>query len=237
MPANNFQVFQPMIKRTLTQSDYFFIAANILPVAGVWFWGWDPKEVFIVYCLETIIIGVFNLLKMGIVTAVRKKDLWYTSGGSTLTPGIVFMLFFLVHYGMFVAIQTGLFIQVSGLGNQFHIGFFGFFLRWPQYISKDSCIMLVGFAISYAFKMLWGFIGKGEYRTTSLMKLMFQPYLRIFIQQFTVIGGSIFLSFGVGKVFLLIFALMKIFFEAYIDYESILNKGIKELEDKTRNNQ
>jgi hypothetical protein len=225
-----------MIKRTLTQSDYFLIAANLLPVIGAWFWNWDPKQVFMVYCLETVIIGLFNLLKMGIVTAVRKKDMWYNAGSSKMVSGLFFMLFFLVHYGMFVAIQTGLFIQVSQIGKDYHIGFFDFFLNWPKYIGKDAYIMLAGFVVSYGFKMLWDFILKGEYKTISMMKLMFQPYMRIFIQQFTVIIGSIFVGFGAGKVFILIFACIKIFFELYIDYEGILNKGVKEMEKESGKN-
>ena len=53
-----------MIKKTLTRSDYFLIAANLIPVAGVWLWDWNPKEVFMVYALETVIIGLFTLIKM-----------------------------------------------------------------------------------------------------------------------------------------------------------------------------
>src|SRR5688572_15520324 len=141
-----------MFKRKLTQSDYFLIAANLLPVIGCLFWGWSPKEVFMIYCLETVIIGFFNLVKMGIVTTVRKSDLWYTQGKAAPTHGIVFMLFFLVHYGLFVAIQTGLFIQVSGMGKDSR-GFFDFFLHWPQYIGTDGYILLAGLAISYAIKL------------------------------------------------------------------------------------
>ena len=47
-----------MFKRTIHPSEYFLIAANILPVIGVLAWGWSPIEVFIVYCLETIIMGI-----------------------------------------------------------------------------------------------------------------------------------------------------------------------------------
>jgi hypothetical protein len=52
-----------MFKRTIHPSEYFLIAANILPVIGVLAWGWSPIEVFIVYCLETIIIGILTLVK------------------------------------------------------------------------------------------------------------------------------------------------------------------------------
>jgi len=42
-----------MFKGTLTQSDIFLIAANLLLMFGVWLLNWDPKQVFIAYCLES----------------------------------------------------------------------------------------------------------------------------------------------------------------------------------------
>jgi hypothetical protein len=222
-----------MLKKTLTNSDYFLFAANLIPVIGAWFFGWDPKQIFMVYALETVIIGIFNLLKMAVVTTVRGSDTWYNEGSRVQKSGIFFMLFFLVHYGMFVAIQTGMFVQVSGIGKDFHIGFFDFFLHWPQYLGKDAYYMLIGFFISYGFDFLWNFIRPKEYRTVSMTLLMFQPYMRIFIQQFTVILGSMFLVFGAGKIFILIFAAAKVFFEVYVDYKGILNKTMAEMQKKS----
>jgi hypothetical protein len=40
-----------------------------------------------------------------------------------------------------------------------------------------------------------------------------------------VIIGSIFLSFGAGQIFVLVFAIIKILFEVLIDFESILKKA------------
>ena len=42
------------------------------------------------------------------------------------------------------------------------------------------------------------------------------------MQQFVVILGSIFLSFGAGKVFILIFIVAKIFFELFINFNRFL---------------
>jgi hypothetical protein len=134
---------------------------------------------------------------------------------------------------MFVAIQTGLFVQVSGIAKDFHIGFFDFFLHWPQYLGKDAYYMLIGFFISYGFDFLWNFIRPKQYRTVSMTLLMFQPYMRIFIQQFTVILGSMFLVFGAGKIFILVFAAAKTFFEVYVDYKGILNKTMTEMQKKS----
>lgn len=219
-----------MFKRTLTQSDYFLIAANLLPVVGVWAWGWSPKEVFLVYCLETIIIGIFNLVKMGVVTIVRKTDTWYNGPSRTKQSGLFFMLFFLLHYGLFVGVQMGIFFGVSGIGEGRHINAFSFFYKWPQLISNDSLIMLGAFVFCYGFKVLFDFILSGEYKTIPMTLLLFQPYGRIFIQQITVILGSMFLSFGGGKIFILVFALIKIFFEVFVNFNGILNKAMKDME-------
>ena len=223
-----------MFKRTLTQSDIFLIAANLLPVIGVWFLGWSPKEVFIVYCLETVIIGFFNLVKMAIVTAYRKKDTWYNEGNQTKQSGLLFMFFFLVHYGMFVAVQMGLFFAVSGIADEYHIGFLSFFYKWPQLLSRDSWILLGIFFLAYGFKTVKEFVLTREYKTIPLMLLMFQPYLRIFVQQITVLLGSMFLVFGAGKIFILVFAMVKIFFELYVNYEGLLNKAVTDLKKDDR---
>ena len=85
--------------------------------------------------------------------------------------------------------------------------------------------MLGVFTVSYGFRMTTDFILSGDYKTSSLGYLMFQPYGRIFIQQVTVILGSMFLSFGAGKIFILIFAAIKIFFEVFIDLNLLTKKA------------
>ena len=128
---------------------------------------------------------------------------------------------------MFVSIQTALFFSVSGFGKATGGGFFSFLYKWPQLVNQNIGIMLATFIISYAFRNLNDFILSGEYKTASLSYLMFQPYGRIFIQQITVILGSIFLSFGAGKIFILVFALIKILIEVFVDFDGILKKAAK----------
>ena len=222
-----------MIKKKLDRSDYFIIAANLIPVYGVLFENWSAKEVFLVYCLETIIVGIFNLIKMGIVTAVKKTDTWYNGPTRSQQHGLFFMFFFLVHYGIFVAVQMGIFFGVSNMVEDGSINVFSFLFKWPQLLGKGAYFMLAGFIISYGFSMIYNFIMTGQYRTISLMHLMFQPYIRIFIQQITVLLGSLFLSFGAGAVFIIIFALIKIFFEVYVNYERVLNKQITDLKNES----
>jgi hypothetical protein len=94
-------------------------------------------------------------------------------------------------------------------------------------INYEVKLMLCVFIVSYAFRNLNEFILSGEYRKISMGYLLFQPYGRIFIQQVTVILGSMFLSFGAGKIFILVFALIIIFFEVFVDIEGLIRKAAK----------
>ncbi|MDB5221585.1 MAG: hypothetical protein JWN83_252 [Chitinophagaceae bacterium] len=217
-----------MLKRKLTASDWFLVFANLLPLYGVWFEGWDPKQMFLVYCLETIIIGGYNIVNMIIITLYRKKDVWEGAGGSkTMVRGWFFILFFIVHYGFFVFIQTAIFAGVTGLSPDGNFGPFTFLSRIFSYLSIDAKTVLYIFIAMYGFRMLFDFILSGRYRNTSLGMQMFQPYLRIFIQQFVVILGSMFLAFGAGKIFMLIFVSIKIYAEVFINFNAYLKKGEK----------
>ena len=97
--------------------------------------------------------------------------------------------------------------------------------------------MLGVFIVSYGFRLTTDFILTGDYKTSSLGYLMFQPYGRIFIQQLTVLLGSMFLVLGGGKIFVLIFALVKIFVEVFMNFDNILNKTMEGVENNHRNTQ
>jgi hypothetical protein len=217
-----------MFKRKYTYSDLLLIIANLLPLYGVWFEGWDPRQMFLVYCLETIIIGGYNVIRMIIVTLYRKKDVWEGAGGSRImVRGWFFILFFIFHYGFFVFIQTAIFAGVSGLPSSGSFGPFTFLGKIFSYLTMDARTVLYIFVVMYGLRMMFDFIVSGRYRRTSLGVLMFQPYLRIFIQQFVVILGSIFLAFGAGKIFMFIFVIIKLYAEIFINFDRRLEKEEK----------
>ena len=210
-----------MFKKKLTTSDYLLIIVNLIPLYGVWFEGWNASQVFLVYCLETVIIGIVNVLKMACVTIfVRKKDTWQNGGISTMLSGWFFIIFFIVHYGFFVFVQTQIFFSVSGLVPG------GFFLtsyaKIPALLDDNGRLMLLIFVAYYTLQNIFDFFLSGSYKTISLGRLMFEPYIRIFVQQFVVILGSMFLSFGAGKIFILIFIIVKIFFELSVNFNRLL---------------
>jgi len=210
-----------MFKRKLTISDFFLIVVNLIPLYGVWFEGWDAKQIFLVYCLETVIIGIINVVKMACITIfVRNKDVWENGGSSSMQSGWFFIFFFIIHYGFFVFIQTQMFFAVSGMIPDGSL--LMKYSKIPGLLGDNGKLLLLIFVAYYTMQSVFGFFSSGVYKTISLGRQMFEPYMRIFIQQFVVILGSIFLSFKAGKIFILIFIIVKIFFELFINFDRLL---------------
>lgn len=210
-----------MFKRKLSFSDYLLIIVNLIPLYGVWFEGWNAAQVFLVYCLETVIIGIITILKMAFVTLfIHPKNEWQNQGGSSMQSGWFFILFFLVHYGFFVFIQTQIFFAVSGLvkGDSK----LGYYTQVPALLGNNGKLLLMIFITYYIVQTFSDFFLNDGYKNTGLSRLMFQPYIRIFVQQFVVIIGSMFLGFGAGKIFILILVVTKIFFEVFINFSRML---------------
>lgn len=210
-----------MFKRRLTIEDFFLTAVNLIPLFGVWFYNWDARQVFIVYCMETVIIGVINVIKMACVTLfVRSSDVWQNGGGSSMQSGWFFIFFFIVHYGFFVFIQTQLFFAFSGtIPNGSLLMKYS---KIPEMLGSDGRLLLLIFIAYYTVQNVFGFFASGVYKTISMGRLLFEPYVRIFVQQLVVLLGSIFLQFGAGKIFIIIFIAVKIFFELYINFSRFL---------------
>jgi hypothetical protein len=225
-----------MIKRKLSPGDWLLVLVNLIPLYGVWFEGWNASEIFLVYCLETVIVGIINVLKMAFVTLfVKKTDDWQNRGTSTKQSGWFFIFFFIVHYGFFVFVQTQIFFAVSRLipdGS-----FFANYSKIPALLGDNGKLMLMIFVAYYTMQSLFDFFLSGKYKTISMGRLMFEPYMRIFVQQFVVILGGIFLGFGAGKIFMLIFILAKIYFELFVNFNRFLSIAEKrqQLKNKQEN--
>jgi hypothetical protein len=228
------QTEETMFKKKLRISDYIIILANLIPVYGVWFLGWSAREAFVIYAMETIILGLLTILKLLIATLYRGTDKWYANNSVSQVSGLFFIFFFTIHYGLFVAIQTSLISSSITTGGK--DGFFHFFFHWYEYIDSENVWILGGFVASYLATDLFPFLAKGQYRTVPMMLLMFQPYGRIFVQQVIVIIGSMFLALGSGKGFILVFAVVKIIADLYLSFDKIINKAMTDMEKETIDN-
>lgn len=227
-------VMKNIVKHRYTSTDIYLMILNLIPVVGVWVFGWKAVEVFIVYCLESVIIGIYNIFRLSLTAATRKTDTWNDKNPDESQVGSWFFpFFFLVHYGFFIAIQLSIFLSISGIEKLYGISnAWDFITHLPLYLSNNSKLLLVAFVVSHGLIVLKDYVLNGAYRTASMGAVMFEPYGRIFVQQFTVIAGGIFLAFNAGKVFITLFAGIKIFMDVFVNYDRIIRIMAKRAEQK-----
>ncbi|HEV2749154.1 MAG TPA: DUF6498-containing protein [Gemmatimonadales bacterium] len=88
----------------LTPTAVVLVAANLVPLVGVLFFGWSVYATLLLFWVENVIVGVFNILRM--VAATPDNQLAWAAK--------VFMIpFFTFHYGMCVMVH-GLFVLPRG---------------------------------------------------------------------------------------------------------------------------
>src|SRR5690349_14467835 len=84
----------------VTPTAAVLIAANLVPLAGVLFFGWSVFATLLLFWVENVIVGGFNVLRM--LWAQPDNPLaWVAKAG--MIP------FFIFHYGMFTTVH-GLFV-------------------------------------------------------------------------------------------------------------------------------
>ena len=157
--------------RKARASEILLVAVNLGPLAAVFSMGWKTFDVVFVYWLESLVIGIFSVLKL------------IKIGQSGQTPAMP-ALFFLVHYGMFT---LGMFIAIVGCFGPagFTQGIGGEPLqRATDYIFHerffDFMMAATSFALSHGFSYRQNFIGKKEYLIKRYInEAVATPYLRL----------------------------------------------------------
>lgn len=212
-----------MKKFEVTPSSITLILANLIPLFGVLFLGWEPLSIFVIYVLESVIAGVFHVVKMLSVYFGNRKVALRKQPGDTGVAGFGLIPFFIVHYFFFIFIQCTLFFAFAGIGKD-TFSPFRLIENFKPYIYSETGWAVGGILLSYAVSYAMDFMLNGEFARVSLSQLFFRPYKRIFVQQFVVLaGGFIFILFSLflPKAGLLLFATMftviKIWFDFYLE--------------------
>ncbi len=172
------------------------LVANVYPVIGVILFGWDAFFLLILFWMENLVIGFYTVLKMLLIS--RDKASW--------TAKFPIVAFFCVHYGIFTLVH-GVFVFFL---------FSGYMMDGPasleEVITRQKLIELgwggLALLISHGVSLFYNYLGKGEYKRTSLKDVMEQPYGRVVILHLTIIfGGFLIMLLGspvVGLLFLIV---------------------------------
>jgi len=179
-------------------STLVLIVANLVPVAGSVFLGWDLSDVMVLYWAESAVVGFFNVCKIIVIGR------W---------AALFFAPFFVGHFGGFMAVHFlfiyTLFIEPSlaggsSSGDLAEVALL-FATLWPA---------LAALFISHAFSFFSNFIGRREYRGRTVNDQMSEPYGRIiFMQLVLIFGGGLTMVLGSPVPVLLIMIALKIFFD------------------------
>ena len=196
----------------------------------------SATEFVIVYALETIVIGIFHAIKM--LTITFFSDSMKNDKGK----GVGLTLFFLVHYGFFVFIQTTFFFVFLSMGDDRISDSLGVsnFLNVLQFEGVQIALVLM--IISHAFKFWFNFYKNKRYQEVELALYMFQPYVRIIIQQFVAIIPGFFIILGnggyaVAVVLILIRTIVDIFLSQIKNDEKMFQKAVNFfMKDYKKNN-
>lgn len=161
------------------------VAANLLPLFGVLFSDWSVFIVMSLFWLENVIIGAWNVPRMA--TQLLRGQ-W---GALFLIP------FFIVHYGLFCAVQ-GLFVMgIFGHdqpipGGKIEASPLAAFTLMGRLIEADPALWwaAAGMIASHGVSFLVNFLGSGEWKRVDAGSLMFAPYRRVVVLHFTILAGA-----------------------------------------------
>jgi hypothetical protein len=216
-------------KKTLNSVDLYLIAINLIPIWGVWFMGWNAHLIFVIYCLESIIAGIYTILKLWISVFFKNRSPIQqskTSNKIKVLTALFLSLFFCFHFGLFIFVQLSIFFGIIGKINGVPISIKSLMFNFFEIIPLYAQLFLLSYFISYGISFLKNFIADGAYKTKDTSAIMISPYKRIFVQQFLVIFGAVVLLLDKsGKFIIFIFALVKIWFDVFVDYQQLLNSS------------
>jgi len=196
------------------------LAANLLPLAGVAFWGWQVGDVVMLYWAENLVIGAFNVLRMAIAAGESDAEASplpprYRNTAKGEVLGRVFIIgFFIVHYGLFC------YVHGSFLAHLFPLTGIAadqepFVVLRAMMADSYTFMALAVIAASHGFSYLFNYLGRGEYRRAGIDGLMIAPYGRIvFTHVFILAGAFLLLAIGSPVVAMLLFVLLKTGFDA-----------------------
>ena len=176
------------------------VAANLLPLAGVFLWDWDVFFLLLLFWCENVIIGLFGIARLVVAAS-----------NDTLREGLFLPLFFMVHYGGFM---FGHFMVLFGMysGNFEQPGN----PTQPEdyyrlILDNLNWVAVVALFISHGWSFIENYMGRSEYERLLPMQAMGLPYKRMFITHIALILGGFFLiKNGQPLVGLIILVLMKI---------------------------
>lgn len=175
----------------LTYSTAGLIAANLVPLIGVFLLGWDAAFIVLLYWMENIVVGIYNVIKMVVLKIYSR---------ATILELIFFILFFCFHFGAFCAGHGVLLVALFDIGHPTVLSVQH--ETWPNLLQailtplrrvplSEPALPVVFLFLSHGMSFVQNYLGKKEYGVLTAPRLMLRPYQRVVILHLVVIAAAI----------------------------------------------
>jgi hypothetical protein len=186
---------------------------SLVLLAGMFYGNWNPMVVVFGYFLETIVIGLLHVAKMGVTLRFGEKQrmVTRTESSSLFVSGFA-ILFFLFHYFFFVFGQS---IFVFSFFGKKEFGFesaFNVFKNYYLLLQRPDMQLVLGIIIATQLgSAIMYFFMPRKYNHYTVEQLFIQPYLRIVVQQLaTILTGFFMLLLGGPKAAALLLIVVRL---------------------------
>lgn len=195
------------------------VLANLVPVAGVLWLGWQLQDLVVLYWLESAVVGIFTVAKL-LAATPGEYSRWLHVAMLVFT-----VPFFAAHYGGFW-VGHGLFVGLMfgeggflGSANPAQASgpFSAFLAPLLTNLSRLEVFMwpLVGMVVSHGAAFVTNFLQVSEERSAPLSVIMGRPYSRVFVLHISIIlGGFVAMAVGPSIHVVLIFVAVKTIVDA-----------------------
>ena len=197
------------------------VLVNLLPLAGVLWLGWRMVDVLLLFWVENVVIGVVNLLRLGV----------RLFAGRELKAAFCMPVFALHYFGFCAAhgfvlfLMFGFFGPHHGPSSAFAVddvgGFIRELLREPDLVWGVAAV-----AASHVFSFVVNFLLGGEWRHTHVETLMKAPYARVIaLHVFIVLGATIIVALGEPLYALAVLVVVKVALDASAHLKELRKLG------------
>ena len=171
------------------------VGANLVPLGGVVLLGCQIFPILLLYSLENIVIGFYNVLRM-LMAPFDPAEVHDHGEGVPTKSGLI--VFFCLHYGGFCAGHLFFLVLLFGVfGGQTvravqqaegppwqGIG------SWLAGEWRWLATALAGLFVSHGVSFWKNFVERGEYKRVTVNRLFFRPYGRIMVMHVAIIAGA-----------------------------------------------
>ena len=177
-----------------TPSVAVLIAANLLPLYGAVYWGWDLYTLMLLYWMETAVIGIFAIIQIAIAAPLMS---------------VVLVPFFMFHFGAFMAGHLFFLTVLFGRGPASRFSEIPHTL-WDLLMERGLWIALLALFLSHAVSFVLNILQPAWWtRHTGMepappasepQQVMGAAYGRVVVMHVTIIFGAMLIGVFGTKV-------------------------------------